>query len=216
MSKTKLPAIPLFPNLDSLLPRYQELPDHPVMLRDLLRDTAILFLGFGKGFAVLMPMLGKVIAHVQRTGLWEAWGFKTFTDFVTHGMEKDFKVPHSQAWACYRLVEKWPSMTPQEAVEIGYVKLRELSRVSHEGDSKAEEWKHKAKEMPVEQFKDLVSTARGSTVAQDKLVRLEFHVRQETKDLVLEVMESIGREISTDDPNAIFEAWAGEWESRNR
>lgn len=208
-----LPAIRNLTDPDVLVQGYRDVDyQQPEVLKDKLRQAAILWVSFDCAAAAMYPILGRLLDFAQRNKTWELWGYHSFGDFIVRHVQGELKVPHTKAYDAWKLMRNWPEIDDRVAKEIGVSKLRELNKV--EGETHRDEWIEKAKTLPVSDFKDEVATHIGSTVAGQKLKRVEFGLRSDTLDLWEETIASVIREIGTDNWDAIVEALCGEWASK--
>ncbi len=111
--------------------------------------------------AVLKMLLGRALLIMQtRPVMYTSLGFKSFEEFVTspgpNGLKALTGVSRNEAYATKRVVTILPMISTSEASEIGFSKMKELTRVVRKDDSRAQEWIEKAKNMTLLQLKDAV------------------------------------------------------------
>lgn len=97
--------------------------------------------------------LGRLLGDVSRDGLYEAWGFKTFEEYV----ESDLGFARRKAMYLIAIYDKASELKiPEDRIEeVGWTKGREILRFV-ETDEQFEEWADRAVTMSVSKLLELL------------------------------------------------------------
>lgn len=88
----------------------------------------------------LKPIIGRLLILIQRhPELYENLGYSSYEEFMTKGMPSIFGISRSEAYACRRVAERFPSLTIGQFRQIGVAKLYTLASVTKEGEPEADE-----------------------------------------------------------------------------
>jgi len=94
----------------------------------------------------LKPIIGRILAIAgKRKEIHESAGFKSLDKFICEYLPSITGMSRAEAYACKRIAEKFPSITINDYVEIGYVNLGLLCRTTADGEPSRDKWFEKAR-----------------------------------------------------------------------
>lgn len=103
----------------------------------------------------LKPIIGRIL-HIasKRKDVHESLGYKSLDKFICEYLPSVTGMSRAESYACKRIAEKFPSITINDYVEIGYVNLGLLCRTTADGEPSRDKWFEAARGATVEEFKD--------------------------------------------------------------
>lgn len=121
----------------------------------------------------LLPKIGIMLEAVKAGKFFKEWGFKTFSDYVNHGLIEKFGIGRASAWEAKQLVDKWggkPEILNQYA-DVGRVKFRILTSEVPDADIGKPYVRRLLEAAPtvtIEEFREKVEKATGAETGQTK------------------------------------------------
>lgn len=103
----------------------------------------------------LKPIIGRILNIAsKRKDVYESLGYKNLDKFICEYLPATTGMSRAESYACKRIAEKFPSITINDYVEIGYVNLGLLCRTTADGEPSRDRWFNEARGATVEEFKD--------------------------------------------------------------
>lgn len=177
----------------------------------------------------IKPIIGRLLVILKdHPEVYQERGYATYEDFMCRGMSELFGISRTEAYACRKVAENFPSLTVDEFQRIGVRKLYVLAAATKEGDSHADKLVEKALDPDVNRAELLgyVAELKHMDAGEFELTRVAITTTKETaamwKDFMgsREVQAFVGNGTDPATEGAIFrkmiEECFGEWMAQGR
>jgi hypothetical protein len=172
----------------------------------------------------IKPIIGRLLVVLKdHPEVYQDRGYSSYEDFMCRGMNELFGISRTEAYACRKVAERFPSLSVDEFNQIGVRKLYVLAAATREGDKNAKELVEKAKDPEVNRS-DLIeyaATLQHMAAGEFEITKVTITVTKETaqmwKDFIAskEVQAFAGNGTDPATDGGIFrrmlEECAGEW-----
>lgn len=172
----------------------------------------------------IKPIIGRLLVVLRdHPEVYQDRGYATYEDFMCRGMSELFGISRTEAYACRKVAERFPSLSVEEFNQIGVRKLYVLAAATKEGDKHAKELVEKAMD-PETNRSDLIefaATLKHMDVGEFEITKVSITVTKETaamwKDFIgsKAIQAYVGNGTDPATEGSIFrrmvEECAGEW-----
>lgn len=138
--------------------------------------------------------LGRYLCEVRAGQYWRMQNLTSFNDYLVA------KFPESRRKAFYLMSihENLPRSIGKELKQLGWSKAAELAKVARwDGDNfKSANWLHRARELPMQQFKDEVEKYLTGESEPSELIY--FKIYRSQLPVIEQALEIAGRMLGTD------------------
>ncbi len=133
----------------------------------------------------IKPILGRFLIVLQDyPEIYQSEGYRTYEDFMRKGLKEKFGISRTEAYACRKVAEKFPSLTPTEFKQIGVGKLYALASLTHDGDRNSTLLIEKAKdpETSKRQLEEYAAELTHRNSNEIRLTDVRITVTRETSE----------------------------------
>ena len=168
---------------------------------------------YRRSMSSLKVIVGRMLVVLKdRPEKYRELGYETFNQFMTVGMPTLFGIPRSEAFASIALVEKWPSLTPEQVKKVSYTKLSLISKFTNEASADANVWLQTAQENSLDKLKDICANSGVLPREESDIVEISLITTKGIKDQWIEFINNpeVKATCGTDNPGEILSMAIGE------